>query len=179
MSGGRYCSHRTAYCLFKAVIVLGWLLTEKVLLTRIFSYLSRLLGCKRGYAKFNICLDQRFQINVDVTCVRVLFIHLFNIDSLLQVSEHQGFVYWTGGYSCVPRCGQEAIADTGESSHWGGEGGAWAQESEGWSWNPRSALSARVSWLLSGSNEIINSEMFYSVHYCLLGFLRWKIWKSA
>lgn len=76
--------------LFKAAIVLGWLLTEKVLLTRIFSYLSRLLGCKRGYAKFNICLDQRFQINVGVTCVRVLFIHLFNIDSLLQVSEHQG-----------------------------------------------------------------------------------------
>ena len=79
----------------------------------------------------------------------------------------------------MPRCGQEAIADTGESGHWGGEGGAWAQESEGWSWNPRSALTAPVSWLLSGSNEMINSEMFYSVHYCLLVFLRWKIWKSA
>lgn len=90
MSGGRYCSHRTTYCLFKAAIVSGWLLTEKVLLTRIFSSLSRLLGCKRGYAKFNRCFDQRFQINVGVICVRVLFIHLFNIDSLLQVSEHQG-----------------------------------------------------------------------------------------
>lgn len=155
--------------------MLGWLLTEKVLLTRIFSYLSRLLGCKRGYAKFNICLDQRFQINVGVTCVRVLFIHLFDIDSLLQVSEHQGsspqrvcLLDWR-----IRLCAQmwaRSYSRYGESSHWGGERGAWAPESAGWSWDPRSALTARVSWLLSGSNEMINNEMFYSVHYCLLVF---------